>query len=522
MILHFSLTVIGQTDKELLSVINLGVDDAWMDNIKVNKFEVFNGKLIAGGNFKSINGIPCNNVAILENGKFRQLGNGLKVKLNDLRLYKQELYAANDKSQLHKWNGREWQTWNDGKWISESKVDWREPSFFNTPHGNLSLCIKTLAVYNDLLFAGGEPGIRGMITTPLTFWNGTTWRVLNDENEGTKNIISKYVNKIHSLSTFQGNLIIAGEAGGKPVLLKWNGSLIENLSTSITDIKSFGIRPEMIEFNNNLYISHDNGIVKYDGNKFSVIMTGGQQCIFRMGLYNQRLYFTTNNFNQSGTQVGFWDGNSIIYKFIPISPYSSLTEFENYFYAGITSPEASVNIVDNSVVKKDNANENVKQREVSTQNKTATVKSEQNEQSDEFIGKSILKSKILSKLTATEKDLYQKAMKMNPDPQRKMFQVCGSGIKKCSWCGRNFQFNKTYTSSIFNFQATANLDYVESLYIGFEGLYKTAGVKDPEGKFVNEMASYIRDEIKKISQGKVYSCVGKGPLYCSKRCEARL
>jgi hypothetical protein len=115
---------------------------------------------------------------------------------------------------------------------------------------------------------------------------------------------------------------------------------------------------------------------------------------------------------------------------------------------------------------------------------------------------------FLSHFNTSDKLFIKKILKMNEDPYNVLFSVCGKGVRKCKWCGKNYAFNKIYKSII---------SYVR--YLNFH----VDNFNYDESDILKEV-KYLRPYINEIKSGKYYFCEedlyslgGKG--FCSKKCE---
>jgi hypothetical protein len=109
---------------------------------------------------------------------------------------------------------------------------------------------------------------------------------------------------------------------------------------------------------------------------------------------------------------------------------------------------------------------------------------------------------ILSHLNPSEKLYIQKIDKMDSDPYRKVYKVCGQGVSKCKWCGKNYVSEKRFKSTISLFRSFLNISRFQ--YDDNDLLI-----------IVKELRIYINQ----IKSGNYYYCEGEESGFCSKKCE---
>ena len=183
-------------------------------NEQVLDFTVWNNKLVACGNFTTAGGVSASHIATWDGSSWAPLGAGFTATVSDLIVHNGTLYAGNS-DRLVSWNGSSWDTIPNA-------------STFYTA-GSTS----ALAVYDGKLIKAGSflhnvgPGyIR------IAAWDGTTWDSLG---LGTNDWI-------YDLAVFDGNLIAAGpftEAGGSDTIsyiAAWDGATWSPLGTGVNDV----------------------------------------------------------------------------------------------------------------------------------------------------------------------------------------------------------------------------------------------------------------------------------------------
>jgi hypothetical protein len=125
---------------------------------------------------------------------------------------------------------------------------------------------------------------------------------------------------------------------------------------------------------------------------------------------------------------------------------------------------------------------------------------------------------IFEKLSQTEKNYFNQVLKMNPDPANKVGLVCSKAYAKCDWCGKQFSYNKTYSSRIQIIH-----DYKNPLVSNYGDLMLGLGFalmgNSSKNSAISEWSNDLRNDLKLIQAGNIYFCSGKAPKYCSKKCQ---
>jgi len=188
----------------------------------VRALAVFNGQLIAGGDFTQIGGVACNGIARWNGTTWSPLGTGIIGNgVNALTVYNGELIAAGNftsvggtpANRIARWNGSFWQSLGTG-------ID-------NT--------IDALTVHNGELIAGGDFSLAGGQTAnDIARWNGTQWSSFGGGSAGSVLAFAPFGSRIvaggdfhqstangqtaHYLSAFDGvSLLSFGSGMNGPV-----------------------------------------------------------------------------------------------------------------------------------------------------------------------------------------------------------------------------------------------------------------------------------------------------------------
>lgn len=186
---------------------------------------VWNGKVIYGGSFSSINGVPAANVAQWNGTTWAPLGNGFNNFVTALAVYNNELYASGFFSAsgatplpgfMARWNGTAWVAVGsglDGVAVGMTAAD------------------SKLFVTGGFSTAGGAPAYR------VAAWNGTGWSALGSGlGEGPSGNHSQSL----ALAEWNGGLFAGGffnTAGDKSSrgIARWQLPSVTAVETPVTD-----------------------------------------------------------------------------------------------------------------------------------------------------------------------------------------------------------------------------------------------------------------------------------------------
>jgi hypothetical protein len=153
----------------------------------------FNGELIIGGVFTSINGVSANRIARFDGTRFAPIGSGFRAGfVGALAVCNGTLYAAGsfgspqmpagDPSRVAFWNGATWQSAGAG----------------------LGSTVETLAVYNGKLIAGGWFNLAGPGgSARVAQFDGTSWTPLSPT-------FNKNISTIFTLSATSAGIVAGG------------------------------------------------------------------------------------------------------------------------------------------------------------------------------------------------------------------------------------------------------------------------------------------------------------------------
>ncbi len=209
---------IGRWDGTSWSALGSGT------NSVVWALTVYNGELIAGGEFTTAGGTPANHIARWDGTSWSPLGSGMTgcadpygctPAVTALAVYNGELIAGGNfltaggkgANNIARWDGRNWSPLGSGMTVCGGEY---------CPITSVG----ALAVYNGELIAGGEfTAAGGTVVNHIARWEGTTWSPL----------ASGMNSRVLSVTEYNGELIAGGyftTAGGTPAnhIVRWDGT----------------------------------------------------------------------------------------------------------------------------------------------------------------------------------------------------------------------------------------------------------------------------------------------------------
>ncbi len=254
----------------------------------VRALTVYNDDLIAGGYFQNLNGMAVNGIAKYDGASWSALSTGMGTTnpyVRALTVYDGYLIAggtftasggaAGDR--IAKWNGTSWSALGSG----------------------MNSTVYSLTVYDGCLYAGGTFTTAGGVTVNrIARWDGTSWSALGSGMNST----------VYSLTVYDGCLVAGGSfttAGGVTVnnIAKWDGSSWSAMGSGI----SASSEVYALKFiGNDLYAGGTfinagsvtvNRIAKWDGSSWSALGSGMNSTVAALENYNGSLiaggHFTT-------------------------------------------------------------------------------------------------------------------------------------------------------------------------------------------------------------------------------------
>ena len=169
-------------------------------NGSVEAMCVWNNNLYVGGDFTMAGGITVNHICNWDGIIFSSVGGGFttgmgnQCSVQSLCVFSGNLYAGGmfehagimDMHNMAMWNGSSWSSIGDidGGMMGDNMVN-------------------AMCVYNGQLFAGGNFGTCGSVTTNnLGMWDGSHWTNIGSGTDGVINSLAVYHNELYLAGTF--------------------------------------------------------------------------------------------------------------------------------------------------------------------------------------------------------------------------------------------------------------------------------------------------------------------------------
>jgi hypothetical protein len=190
------------------------------DPAAVACFEHYDGKLLAGGDFTSIQGTPMNRIGQWNGVSWQPFGGGMGGTVLGMTAIGSDLYAVGFFTQaggvpanrVARWDGTTWHPLGTG--IS----------------GGSSPQVWAVAEYNGEIYVGGKFTTAGSVTTKgIARWNGTIWQDVGGGVLGIDNSYQNYDPVVYDFALYDGKLIVGGDftrAGGQVIryTAAWDGT----------------------------------------------------------------------------------------------------------------------------------------------------------------------------------------------------------------------------------------------------------------------------------------------------------
>ncbi len=169
----------------------------------------FNGQLISGGHFTSINGTSIYNIASWNGTTWNGLGNGLNKAVWNLAVHKGQLFASGDFTA----SGNDTTVCRIAKWDS---LSW---SPIDTTH-RFNSAGPMISFNGDLIIGNVWDTISGIPMKGVAKWTGSNYEPMGND----------LMIRIYKFWTFNSEVYLCGliknlnQSNGDEVVLKWNGS----------------------------------------------------------------------------------------------------------------------------------------------------------------------------------------------------------------------------------------------------------------------------------------------------------
>lgn len=301
-ILFAALFNLYTVNSQIWSPIGSGM----LGGLGVASVTVYNGELIAGGNFTSAGFTPANRIARWNGSSWSALGSGVSGEQNFVQA-------------LEVFNGNLWVGGNfltAGGQTANYVCRWNGSAWLPLPT-NPSAGVYDFQIYGGELVVCGNFEYVGVITTNyITKWSGSSWSTLGSGMNQAG---------VYALTVYNGELIAGGNftsAGGVPAnnIAKWNGSswsaLGQGVSGGALNVLALGV------YNGELYAGGDfttaggagaSRVARWNGSSWSPLGSGVNGTAFVFHVLNNELVvggmFTTAN----GIGVNYlarWNGSN--------------------------------------------------------------------------------------------------------------------------------------------------------------------------------------------------------------------
>jgi hypothetical protein len=264
----------------------------------VNAIILYNGDLIAGGVFDSVEGVLVNNIARWDGAHWNKMGDGFDERVYVLQVYNGELYAGGEFHSsgndtvyyISKWTGTQWvslgQGWGVdnsvtsmtvfdnklilggyfgsiyGSTITGRVLGW-DGSDWLSMNGAFNYGVIVVKKINDTLYAGGEfTGIGSNNNNYISKWDGVAWLPMPYPIGGPQPWVTDIV-------SYETNLYVCGYFTSPPGIGRLNGANYDSVGNVLGYLKT------MTVYNNELYVagtfSHINGLPLYNIARYSIV-----------------------------------------------------------------------------------------------------------------------------------------------------------------------------------------------------------------------------------------------------------
>lgn len=285
-------------------------------NPVVRSLGVYNGDLIAGGQFDNAGGQPANRIVRWNEstGNWEQIGSGVAggsfPTVHAITVYNGELIIAGTFT-------------HSGNLQTELNrvARWDEASQTWQPLGTgVNDAVFALAVYNGELIVGGDlTNAGGVAVGRIARWDGSQWHALGAPGSGVSGANPPWV---MSLTVYNDELVVGGwftQAGGISAnrIVRWNGSTWATLGLGMNEIVE-----GVTTFGNNLAAvggftmaggSPASRVAMWNGSQWLALGSGVNDWAFDAIEYSGDL-FVSGSFSTAGgvtvNRLGRWNSNT--------------------------------------------------------------------------------------------------------------------------------------------------------------------------------------------------------------------
>jgi len=266
----------------------------------------WDGLLVAGGFFSHSGNTVVNNIAVWNGSIWSSLGSGLSNNVKALAVFNEVLYAGGEFG-LSRWTGTSWESVMTQSW---------------------AYSVEALAVFNNLLYVGGK-----FTETPdgpadhIAVFDGNQWDVVGSGTDDDVYALSVYDDKLRVGGTFTN-------AGGIVAnhVAYWDG-----FSWGTMGDGTIGTVYEFHDFNETLIAGCKNyeylddpsaSLAKWSGTEWEIIEDGVEGIAQAMITYENELV-AVGDFEYAGEiySIGSWDG--IEWEPLPTSDFKGIDNYVN-------------------------------------------------------------------------------------------------------------------------------------------------------------------------------------------------
>jgi hypothetical protein len=275
----------------------------------VEALAVYDGLLIAAGNFTTADGLSANHIAAWDGSNWSPLGSGINNWVHALTVYDGRLIAGGyfnnaggtSVNSIASWDGSSWSSIGSSAGLVE---------------------IFDLTAYDSQLIAGGASNIGA---SNIAAWDGSSWSSLGSGMEGC----DPYCSEVLALVVFHDLLIAAGRfavADGLEAnnIAAWDGSTWSALGAGIQHQVDLLPRVCALIVHEDLLIAGGwfamaggtsaNCVAAWDGSFWSALGTGTDNGVFAFSNHDGRL-IAGGGFTQAGDSsakyIASWTGDSV-------------------------------------------------------------------------------------------------------------------------------------------------------------------------------------------------------------------
>jgi hypothetical protein len=300
-------------------------------------------QLVASGRFTSAGGVAANRIATWDGNTWNPLGSGLSIYARSLAIYNGELIAGGNFPGALRWNGSVWQPLggmngmvysmavyngqlivggNLGS-IGSNVARWDGNDWYpmdSTTGGVAGSYINAFTVYNGELIAGGDFNFAGGVEcNRIARWDGSAWQSMGSGMNYSVRTFAFYNNELIAGGSFT-------TAGGTDAnyVARWDGSGWRPLGKGITGVPgpAWSDVRALIVYNNELIAGGGfnkageidvNKIARWDGNSWQSLGSGILGAgILALTVYNGEL-LAGGDFVEAGgvtvNRISQWDGS---------------------------------------------------------------------------------------------------------------------------------------------------------------------------------------------------------------------